>query len=111
VTRIDPESSTFQKRPAYRYIRATDNLPTIDEARDEAIPMARVKLFAPSGGWTWFINSYDPDTRQAFGMVDGFECEYGYFDMAELVDHRGLFGLPLERDLYWSPRPLAECVR
>lgn len=105
VTTKDPEVSTFQKRPAYRYIRASDNLPV--EAPEEA--MAVVKIFDPMGSWTWFIASYDPETRTAFGRVHGFEDEYGYIYMPELVDHRGRFGLPLERDIHWTPKLLSEC--
>ena len=33
VTSADLEFSTFQRRPAYRYIRAADRLPTIPETR------------------------------------------------------------------------------
>ena len=35
----------------------------------------------------------------------------GSVDMAELVAIRSPFGLPIERDLYWQPRPLTECLR
>ena len=101
----DLEASTFQKRPCYRYIRQSDHLPI--EAPEE--PIAHIKLFDPTGGWTWYIASYDPATRTAFGLVDGFEKESGYIDMPELVEARGRFGLPIERDLYWKPRPLKEC--
>jgi len=108
MAETDLEMSAFQNRPAYRYIRASDRLPTIDAAREESEPMARIKIFNPEGSWTWYVNSYDPDTRQAFGLVDGFEKEYGYFNMSELCAFRGDMGLPLERDLYWTPCPLAE---
>ncbi len=100
--KTDLEVSTFQKRPCYRYIRQTDDLPALGtEAK-----AAKVKLFDPAGGWTWYISEYNPETHEAFGLVDGFEKELGYFDMAELVAHRGRFGLPLERDLYWKPQAL-----
>jgi len=101
----DPEASTFQKRPAYRYIRESDHLPV--EAPEN--PTALVKLFDPTGSWTWYIAAYDPETRNAWGLVDGFEKEYGSIYMPELVEHRGRFGLPLERDLWWKPKPLSEC--
>ena len=108
-TRItDLETSTFQKRPCYRYIRKADNVPTYEEL--DNYPVARVKLFDPTGGWTWYIAAYDPDTRIAWGLVDGFEKELGDFSMEELVTMRGRFGLPLERDLHWMPRALAECA-
>ena len=111
ATAVDFERSTFQRRPAYRYIRASDKLPTIDEARAQEEPIAHIKLFDPTGSWTWYIAGYDADSRLAWGLVDGFEREVGSFPMAELVAIRGRFGLPIERDLYWAPRPLSECER
>ena len=105
----DLEVSTFQKRPCYRYLRESDHIPPLGATRDELDPVARVKLFNPSGSWSWFIVEYDPATRQAFGLVDGFEREAGEFNMAELVDLRGSLGLPVERDLHWTPRPLSKC--
>ena len=102
----DLEHSTFQARPAYRYIRESDHLPSLDT--EEAEPIARVKLFDPTGSWTWYIAAYDPQTRTAFGLVDGFEKELGYIDMEELTKFRGRLGLPIERDLYWTPKPLKE---
>ena len=104
----DLEASTFQKRPCYRYIRKADKLPDL---RSEADPIiARVKLFNPAGRWTWYIAEYDPETRTAYGLVVGECTETGYIDMAELVDFRGSpFGLPIERDLSFTPKPLSEC--
>jgi len=95
---------------AYQYIRTTDKLPSCDEARDQDDPLCKVKLFDPTGSWTWFIAGYDPDTGIAWGVVHGFEVEAGSFDMAELVTIRGTFGLPLERDLHWEPRPMSEVM-
>lgn len=99
------EQSTFQKRPAYKYIRQSDKLPSIDAARDEETPIARVKLF--SGSWTWYVAGYDPETHMAWGLVDGHEPEFGMFSMTELCAIRGQFGLPIERDLYWTPKAIA----
>lgn len=101
------EQSTFQKRPAYRYIQSTDRLPT----REGADPIARVKLFNPTGAGTWYLTAYDPETRIASGAAMIHEFEYGDFSMAELVEFRGRFGLPIERDLHWAPRPLREVSR
>ena len=101
----DLEASTFQKLPAYRYIRASDHVPPLGS--EDGI--ARVKLFDPTGSWTWYISEYDPETRTAFGRVHGFEDEYGYIDMKELVEARGRLGLPIERDLWFKPTPLKDC--
>ena len=103
---VDLERSTFQNRPAYRHIRESDNLPGLDVQEEEA--MARIKLFDPTGSWTWYLAAYDSETRTAFGLVFGFEPELGYINMQELVDFRGRrFGLPIERDLHWKPVPLS----
>jgi len=102
----DLERSPFQNRPAYRYIRHSDHLPRLD---DDSPAIARVKLFNPTGIGTWYIAAYDPATREAFGAVDLYEFELGYFSLAELTAFRGRFGLPLERDLHWTPRPLVDC--
>ena len=109
MTTKDLEASTFQKRPAYRYIRESDKMPPLGGNDGDDIGMARVKLFNPTGAGTWYLSEYDAKTRTAFGRVDGQFDEYGYIDMAELVAFRGQFGLPIERDLHWTPRLLAEC--
>jgi hypothetical protein len=105
------EASPYLAGPAYTYITAADGLPSIQEAGDDPGAIARVKLFDPSGSWTWYLAGYDPETRIAWGLVDGFEQEYGSIDMAELAAIRGALGLPVERDLFWQPRPLSECLR
>ena len=43
-----------------------------------------------------------------FGLVDGFEVELGYFTLSELQRNRGKLGLPIERDLYFTPCRLSE---
>ncbi|KKL28915.1 hypothetical protein LCGC14_2370370 [marine sediment metagenome] len=107
--RTDLEASTFQKRPAYRYIRQTDKLPGIDPGWVND-PIAKVKLFNPTGAGTWYITAYDPESRTAYGRADIQYNEYGFISMAELVDYRGRFGLPIERDLSWTPKPLSKCA-
>jgi len=98
-------TSPYFKSPAYRYIRLADKLPRRSEESD---PIAHVKLFDPTGSWTWYICEYDPETRLAWGLVKGFEAEVGYFNMDELAEARPALGLPLERDLHWAPRRLSE---
>lgn len=102
----------LMKTPAYRYVRASDRLPMVGaDAANAGEPFARVKLFNPSGSWTWYLTEYDPETGECFGLVDGFEEELGYFNLNEIAAIRGQFGLPVERDLHWRPRPLADCYR
>ncbi len=72
------------------------------------------KFFTPDANWTWFAVSASqcPDTGdvQFFGLVDGLEKELGYFWLSELEKVRGQFGLPVERDLYWTPAPLSDLL-
>lgn len=74
-----------------------------------------VKLFTPDSNWTWYAASASQDTEtgdvQFFGFVDGLEAELGYFWLSELEGVRGPLGLPIERDLYWSPKPLAKVMK
>ena len=102
-------SSSFQKRPAYRYLRRSDHLPRYDQIPDISFDRidAKVKLFNPTGIGTWYVAAYDPEDHIAWGVVDLHEIEVGSFSMDELVDFRGRFGLPIERDLHWSPKSLA----
>ncbi len=86
-----------------------DRLPPLysqEEQGDNAI--AQVKFFTPWTSWTWFASEYDPAERLCFGVVIGHERELGYFSLDELEAIKGPAGLTIERDLYWSPRPIAE---
>ena len=72
--------------------------------------IVRVKFFDPCGSWTWYAIEYDPEARVFFGVVDGFEKEYGYFSLDELESVTNRMGLHLERDKFFTPKPLRECV-
>lgn len=109
---VDLEASSFQRRPCYRYIRASDRLPRpadVDTSDPELV--ARVRLFNPGGAGTWWIAAYDPETRVAFGAAELVEREMGDIWMPELVEYRGPFGLPIERDLYYEPATLGQIRR
>lgn len=103
TTRTGP---AFNK-PAYKYVRESDRLPGSDEAHDTPDPMVRVKLFNPTGGQTWWIAGIDADGL-AFGAVNlGWGIEVGDLDLNEIIAVRGMFGLPVERDIGWEPRRLS----
>lgn len=73
--------------------------------------IAQVKFFTPDGSWTWYATEFDPADGLFFGLVSGFELELGYFTLQELQEARGMLGLPIERDINWTPKTLAECQR
>jgi hypothetical protein len=69
--------------------------------------IAPVKYFTPDSSWTWYATEFDGDDY-LFGLVSGYEVEYGYFTLSELEEVRGGLNLPIERDLYYEPKPLRE---
>jgi len=77
--------------------------------------MVVVKFFTPDANWTWYAVSASKDEEsgdvQFFGFVNGLEAELGYFWLSELKSVRGALGLPIERDLYWIPKTLAQVMQ
>jgi len=65
-----------------------------------------VKLFTPDSNATWLLTEVDPyDPDIAFGLCDlgmGFP-ELGSVRLSELESLLGVLGLPIERDLHFSP--------
>jgi Protein of unknown function (DUF2958) len=92
-------------------IRAS--LPPLGGQDDAADPIAYVKYFTADAGWTWYATegSAEGDAFIFFGYVIGVAPEWGYFSLAELQSVRGRLGLPAERDLHFTPRPVSAFVR
>ena len=92
-----------------------DTIPALyanDGADDPDAVVAGVKLFSPYTGWRWYITEWDAETGTCFGLVEGFETELGYFDLAELSEVTVFGSVPaVERDLYWAPQTLGEIRR
>ena len=70
--------------------------------------MRRSRFLAPDAQWTWWAWEYDPKDQIFFGIVDGLVVEMGYFSLVELQEARGVLGLPIERDMYFTPCRLSE---
>lgn len=60
-----------------------------------------VKFFDPTGSWTWYATEFDGKDI-FFGLVDGFELEWGTFSLSEMQSVKGRLGLGIERDLYFG---------
>jgi hypothetical protein len=84
-------------------------LPPLRATEEEENPLVVVKFFYPDFSWSWYAIEFDGDDL-FFGLVDGFERELGYFRLSELMANRGKFGMAIERDRYFAPRPLAELL-
>ena len=63
----------------------------------------QVKFFTPWSNWTWYGAEYNPETKEFFGYVQGLEDEWGYFNLGELEEIKGPYGLGIERDMYFDP--------
>lgn len=75
----------------------------------EAVVVA--KFFYPAGSWTWYVlegKKLPNDDYEFFGIVNGFEIEYGYFTLKELKNIVGAFGLRVERDAYFDSCKVCE---
>ena len=83
-------------------------LPPLYSTEKDEDPTAVAKFFTPDSNWTWYATEFDGEDR-FFGLVDGFDKELGYFSLSELASARGPLGLPIERDRWFSPKPLSEC--
>ena len=95
------------------------NLPSLYHFETTGKPAeASIKFFDPIGSWTWYVaeGEKQPDGDWLFwGLVQGFELEYGYFRLSDLEHAKdgvaGLMALPIERDLYFQPVLLKEIVK
>ena len=87
-----------------------DTLPPLynSEKHPEKESIAVVKFFSPYSQWTWYAVEFDGEDT-FFGLVDGFEMEYGYFSYSELEAVIVFGGVPaVERDCGWTPQPVKE---
>jgi hypothetical protein len=88
-------------------------MPKLYSQENVADPVVRVKFFTPDSNWTWFATEGERKGEDYlfFGRVDGFESELGYFALSELEAARGPLGLAIERDAWFTPKPLSEVTR
>ena len=76
-------------------------IPPLRASENTKDPVVHAKFFDPCGSWTWYVLEFDGEDL-FFGIVDGFEREWGYFSLAELESVRGRLGLGIERDLHFT---------
>lgn len=84
------------------------SIPALYSQEHVADPIAHAKFFHPFSNWTWYVTEFDPVERICFGLVVGFDEEFGTFSLDDL-EGVVVRGLGIERDEYWTPRPLSQC--
>ena len=85
------------------------SLPALGATEGQEDPLVVCKFFHADSPWTWYAIEYDGDDL-FFGWVNGDEQELGYFRRSDLEAQRGVFGLPIERDLSFRPCPLSHLL-
>ena len=85
-------------------------LPPLYNSEGNKDPTVFVKFFCPWNQWTWFAleGSQRDGDFILFGYVIGHEREWGYFSLTELQSVTGPFGLKIERDMYFTPKPKSQ---
>jgi len=87
-------------------------LPPLYAQEGDPDPIVHCKFFTPDSSWTWFATEGAPEDGdfRFFGYVIGLEEEWGYFVLSELESARGPLGLPIERDLYFTPGRISDVL-
>jgi len=87
-------------------------LPALYSSQEQEGPQKfACKFFDPCGSWTWYV--LEGDEREDgdwlfYGLVDGFEKEWGYFLLSDLEKVKGPLGLGIERDVYFENEEVAK---
>jgi len=92
---VDDESASFFVTKYYskenpRELMNEEMIENVPDLGDtESISLADKVVHAAyiipfRSNWTWYLTEYDPETEDAFGLVAGFEAEWGYFNIKEL---------------------------
>ncbi len=85
-------------------------LPAVGSTSANPDPTAVCKFFTPDSSWTWYPIEFDGEDT-FYGLVQGFEEEFGTFSLSELESVTGPMGLHVERDLYFQPKPVSKLAR
>lgn len=95
-------------------------IPALYSQENSTDPIVICKFFDPTGSWTWYViegeeKEYDYGKDFLFfGYVVGFEAEFGYFTLNQLLTAKqglkGMQAVPIERDLYFTPDKLSKVI-
>ncbi len=86
-----------------------ERLPRLYATEQDRDPIVQVRFFATWSDWNWYATEFDGNDL-FFGLVRGYEWEWGYFTLSELEAVQGPFriGDGIERDLYFEPTPVSQ---
>jgi hypothetical protein len=67
-----------------KYLKS-GNIPALYSTEGQEDPMVYAVFIQYKIGWRFFLTEWDSE-ETAFGLVEGYEHELGYFDLAELAE-------------------------
>lgn len=81
-------------------------LPPLRHTREfDLDAIAPIKFYSAVAHWTWYPTEFDGDDI-FFGLVSGYEVEYGIFSLTELEEVNSDQYLQVQRDLDFTPTSL-----
>lgn len=84
-----------------------EGLPRLYEQDGSEDPTVYVHYFSCVNGWDWWLLEFD-GTDEAFGLVEGYDDELGYFSIKEMEELNRQMGFAVvERDEHFEPKPLS----
>lgn len=86
------EASFFYAKDEPSILMTEEMLETVPKLYEQDnVPLADKEVHAAyfipfRSNWTWYMTEFDPETRDAYGLVLGIEAEWGYFNLDELEE-------------------------
>jgi hypothetical protein len=71
--------------------------------------IAQARFLHPFSTWQWYVVEYDPIPHLFFGYVKGFEGEWGYFTLDQLLEVAHA-SFPVVADTEFRPTKMAELL-
>ena len=107
----DSEEAQFMIDKVAEMVDIIEKCPVTYQQEEVEDPICYLHYF--KGGCDFFIYEKDkgngeevPEQTQAFGSADlGYGSELGYISIVELLQNN------VELDLYFTPKPLSECLK
>lgn len=88
-----------------------NTLPRLRGQEGASDPVVYASFYFAGSDWRWFATEGEAIEGDFtfFGLVIGFEREWGYFSLREL-EEVNVHGLTIERDGDFEPRKLSTCL-
>lgn len=100
--KIEMKLITEEIRATTPFLYETENVSILEKK-------ATAKFFTPYSNFTWYLFELDQDNDLAYGLVFGYEDEWGRFNISKLEEITIGGGLPaVERDLFFRPLTVEE---